>query len=64
MRRFVVPFNRYDRLERWLSARFERQINNGGEVRWTFKHLGAVGGLLMVSVPQEISGAAPYSDFT
>ena len=63
MRRFVIPFNRYSRLERWLSARFDRQINNGGEVRWTFKHLNVVGALLMVSVPQELSGVAPYSDF-
>jgi hypothetical protein len=64
MRRFAIPFNRYSRLERWLSARFDRQINNGGEVRWTFKQLNVVGVLLMMSVPQELSGVAPYSDFT
>jgi hypothetical protein len=60
MRRFVIPFNRYGRLERWLSARLDRQINNEGEVRWTFMQLNVVGALLMVSVP---SGVAPYGDF-
>jgi hypothetical protein len=64
MRRFVIPFNRYSRLERWLSARIDRQINNGGEVGWTFKHLNVVGALLMASVPQQVSAVAPYSDFT
>jgi hypothetical protein len=62
MRRFLIPFNRYSRLERWLSARFDRQINNGREARWTFKHLNMVGALLMASVPRELSGVAPYSD--
>jgi len=64
MRRFVIPFNRYSRLERWLSVRLDRQINNRAEVRWTFKHLNVVGALLMASVPQELSAVAPYSDFT
>jgi hypothetical protein len=63
MRRFMIPFNRYSRLERWLSARFDRQTTNGREVRWTFKHLNVVGALLMVSVQQELSAVAPYSDF-
>lgn len=64
MRRFVIPFNRYSRLERWLTARFDCQINNGSEVRWTFKYLNVVGALLMGSVPQQLSAVAPYSDFT
>lgn len=64
MRRFVIPFNRYSRLERWLSARLDRQINSAGEVRWTFNHLSVVGALLMASVPQQLSAVAPYSDFT
>jgi hypothetical protein len=64
MRRYLIPFNRYSRLERWLSARLDRQINNGGEVRWTFKHLNKVGALLMVSVPHELSSISGYGDFT
>lgn len=64
MRRFVIPFNRYSRLERWLNARLDRQINNVDEVRWTFKHLNVIGTLLMASVPQGLSAIAPYSDFT
>jgi len=49
------PFQPLHRLERWLSARLDRQINNGREVRWTFHFLNVVGALLMVSVPQELS---------
>ena len=63
MRRFVIPFNRYSRLERWLSVRLDRQIHSGADARWTFKHLNLVGTLLMASVPQELSAVAPYSDF-
>jgi hypothetical protein len=64
MRRYMLPYNRFSRLERWLSARFDRQINNGGKARWTLKHLNVVGAFLMVSVPRELSGVAPYSDCT
>ncbi len=61
MRHYMIPFNRYSRLERWLSARFDRHIQNGREWRWTFKNLNVVGALLMVSVPQELSGVSSYS---
>ena len=64
MRRYVIPYNRYSRLERWLSARFDRQINNGREWRWTFKNLNVVGALLMGSVPQQVAGISSYSDFS
>jgi len=60
----MIPFNRYSRLERWLRARFDRQINNGLEIEWTFRHLNAVGALLMDSLPRELSGVASYRDFS
>ena len=63
MRHYALLYNRYSRLERWLSERFDRQINNGREVRWTFKNLNVVGALLMVSVPRELSDVSGYSDF-
>jgi hypothetical protein len=65
MRRYVIPFNRYSRLERWLSKRLDRQVRNGDGVgaQKTVNLLYKINALLMVSVPHEISEVSTYSDF-